>query len=257
MNHVVKKQQGFTLIELMLAMTFVSFLLLGIAMTIIQVGAIYNQGTTTKEINQASREINDDLRRNISAAGLVTIADDYALNPTSAVSEADASGGRLCLGTYSYIWNYAKAIQSKSAADANMYVTKYEATAAQPNPGTFQLIKVPDTGRVYCAKNGVGALTYRNIRADDVPRAQELLKTGDHSLGVHHLSFLTPVPASANNDVTGQRIYSLTYVIGTSPTGALNPTQTACLPAGEDGADPLYCNVQQFSLVVRAGNGVN
>ena len=257
MNHVVKNKQGFTIIELMLAMTFVSFLLLGIAMTIIQVGAIYNKGTTTKEINQASREINEDLRRNISAAGPIDIATNYVLNPASSPSEAEASGGRLCLGSYSYIWNYAKAVQTKTAANANTYVTKYESIPSQPNPTTFQLIKVPDPGSIYCAKNGLGALTYRNVRAVDVPKAQELLKTGDHNLGVHHISFITPVPSSAYNDVTGQRIYTLTYVIGTGATDALNANQTACLVPGEANADPLYCDVQQFSLVVRAGNGVN
>ena len=257
MSHVVKKQQGFTLIELMLAMTFVSFLLLGIAMTIIQIGAIYNKGTTIKEINQASREINDDLRRNISSAGPVDLATNYVLSPAAATTEATASGGRLCLGSYSYVWNYAKALNDKTAAKNNANVTKYEATPAQPNPALFQFIKVPDPGSIYCAKNGLGALTYKNIRADDVPKAQELLKNGDHDLGVHHLKFIAPIPASASNDVTGQRLYSMTYVIGTSTAEALNADQTACLAPGEDKADPLYCNVQQFSLVVRAGNGVN
>ena len=256
MNHVDNKQQGFTLIELMLAMTFVSFLLIGIAMSIIQISTIYNKGTTVKEINQSSREINDDLRRNISAAGPLDLAKSYVLDPASATTEQDASGGRLCLGSYSYIWNYAKAIPDRATAIANASVTKYEATPAQPNPAIFQFVKVPDPGSLYCAKNGTGALTYRNIQAVHVPQAQELLKNGDHDLGVHKFGFIPPV-ASSRDDVTGQQLYSLSYIIGTSRTEALNGTQTACLESGSSGADPLYCNIQQFSLVVRAGNGVN
>ena len=60
------KQTGFTLIELMLAMTFISVLLLAIAMTIIQIGTIYNRGVTLKEVSQAARSISDELNRSIT-----------------------------------------------------------------------------------------------------------------------------------------------------------------------------------------------
>ena len=72
----MNKQRGFTLIELMLAMTFISVLLLAIAMTIIQIGNIYNKGTTVKEINQAARAIADDVSRSASAASALNIDTD-------------------------------------------------------------------------------------------------------------------------------------------------------------------------------------
>jgi type II secretory pathway pseudopilin PulG len=246
MNHVHNKQQGFTLIELTLAMAFISFLLLAIALTIIQISAIYNQGTTSREINQASRDINADLSRNISAAGALTLADDYVLRPLT----GDPVGGRLCLGSYSYIWNYTKAIQSD-----NTDVTKYVSGPAGDTG--IRLLKVPDPGRIYCAKDGSGGLANKNVSEADRLRAQELLKPGDHELGLHNFAFISPVPASAIDTATEQQVYSLTYTIGTTKLGALNPTQTACLAPGILNADPLYCKIQQFSLVLRAGNGVN
>lgn len=253
MNHVVKKQQqqGFTLIELMLAMTFIAFLLVSIALTIIQVGAVYNKGTTLKEINQTSRDLNDDIRRNIRSSGSLNLATDYVLSPTTA-TPASAVGGRLCLGSYSYIWNYAKALAGP-ATDSN--VVKYPAGSAKQG-SIIRMVKVPDSARIYCAKDGVGALSYKDIRADNVAQAQEILEAGDHELGLHQLT-ITPAPTSAVNDSISQQMVSIVYTIGTSRISALNATQTACLPPEIANSDPLYCNVQQFSLVVRAGNGVN
>jgi len=250
MNHAHKKQHGFTIIELTLAMTFISFLLLGIALTIIQISAIYNKGTTSKEINQASRTINVELDRDISTASSLTLATDYVLTP----STGTAAGGRLCLGSYSYIWNYAKAIEANSAN-----VTKYLTPPDSTKTSVIRLIKVADPSKVYCAKSATNpaALANPSIRAVDTPIVQELLSNGDHELGLHNFAFITPVPASAANASTGQQIYSITYTIGTAKISSLNPTQTACLASGVANADPLYCNVQQFSLVVRAGNGVN
>jgi len=246
MNHAHKKQQGFTLVELSLAMAFISILLLAIAMTIIQIGAIYNQGTIAKDVNQLSREINVDLDRTISASGTLDLSTSYVRSPASATA-ATADGGRLCLGSYSYIWNYSKAIESN--ADG---VTKYIG-----REGNIQLIKVADPAQVYCLKNtSTGVLVNRNILATDAPKAQELLKVGDRQLGLHSFVFANP-PTSATDISTGQKIYSLSYIIGTSKTSALNTNQTACLVAGAPNADPLYCKIQKFNLVVRTGNGVN
>jgi len=241
MNRVDKKQQGFTLIELVLAMGFVGALLLAIALTIIQVGALYNQGTTLREINQASRDISADLRRSISSTGTIDIAKDYV----TTAPVGSPAGGRLCLGSYSYIWNYARAVAVNDAA-----VTKY---GTPPSAEVPILVKVPDTDKIYCSKDGSGALVYANIRGADVAQAQELLKPGDHSLGIHQFNFITPIPASATNAAIDQSMYSLQFTIGTNSVTALNATQTACLPANDPNSDPRFCNVQQFTLVVRAG----
>jgi len=247
MNHVHNKQQGFTLIELSLAMAFISMLLLGIATTIIQVGAIYNKGTVSKDVNQLSREINVDLDRNISAASSLDLTTDYVYSPASATA-ATADGGRLCLGSYSYVWNYARALASDSPG-----VTKFQSGLST----VIRLVKVPDPGRAYCAKNlSSGVLLNKYILPADDSKVQELLKVGDHELGLHSFVFTTP-PASATDLNTGQQIYSVSYIIGTTRISSLNSTQTACLTANITNADPLYCTIQQFSLVVRTGNGVN
>ncbi len=241
MNHAANNNRGFTLVELMLAMGFVSALLLTIAMTIIQIGALYNRGTTLRDINQASRDVSEDLRRSVSSSGTISLATDYVLTPNA----TDSVSGRLCLGNYSYIWNYAKAIEA-NPNDSNL--TKYGSPASSDIP---ILVKIPDTPKEYC-KIDSGGLIYDNIRAVDVPLTQELLKSGDHELGLHKFKIITP-SASAINGEIDQALYSIQFTIGTKKVSALNDTQTACRTADDINSDPLYCNIQQFTLVVRAG----
>ncbi len=237
MNHVVKRTAGFTLIELMLAMTFISILLLAIAMTIIQIGTIYNRGMTLKEVNQASRDIADDLRRTVAAGESFTLDTDYVTN---------SAGGRLCNGVYSYVWNYGKAI---SANDINL--TTYEAGSSDiPN-----LVKIPDPGKLYCTLASSGGLQYKKIRAADTSTAQELLKSGDRELVVHTFNVISG--SGVSDPATGQQLYTMLFTIGTSTISALTPDLTACLPPDNINSDLTYCVVQQFSLVVRAGNRVN
>ena len=105
------RRHGFTLIELMLAMAFVSVLLLAIATIAIQAGKLYNRGLTLKSINQSGREIGDTLRRDFLQANAGKISG----NANSAVVMVQAGGadrsGRLCLGDYSYVWNVPKVVQ--------------------------------------------------------------------------------------------------------------------------------------------------
>ncbi|HWT40820.1 MAG TPA: prepilin-type N-terminal cleavage/methylation domain-containing protein [Dongiaceae bacterium] len=242
MNHVDKTHKGFTLIELMLAMTFISVLLLAIAMTIIQVGAIYNKGVALKDINQSGRGISDDISRTVAASEAFSLTTDYVTG---------TDGGRVCLGSYSYIWNYAKSFPNGSGLTWNQNDT---------TKGTqLHLVKVPDAGKIYCQEDGTGALSYPYIRTADVAQSQELIPSGDHSLGIEQLTLSTTTGPNdtAYDPATNERLYALTYVLGTGNISAMNNTQTACLPPGSANSDVTYCNVEQFSLVLRAGNRVN
>lgn len=230
------KQQGFTIIELMLAMSFVAALLLAVALTILQIGTIYNKGLTLKEVNQTGRSISDDLTRNIGASTAFSVNTNYVSIPNV--------GGRLCTGQFSYIWNYANALQNNATG-----ITEY-ATSTTP----VRFVKVPDAANAYCARNGA-PLLYPDIRAADVSKAVELLKTGDRTLSIHQFSLFSP--PNGSDPLTGQQVYTLSFTIGTGEVAALTSDQTACLPPGSPGSNFSYCAVQQFTLVIRAGNRIN
>lgn len=231
------KNKGFTLIELMLAMAFLSVLLISIALLLIQIGTIYNKGMVTKEINQTGRAVSDDFRRVAGAAESITLDTDYV---------ATTGGGRLCLGTYSYIWNTAKALKNN---DVNL--TTYSTTPTKQ----IRLVKVVDKVKLYCAKTTSGALTYKQIQPTDEPAARELLPTGDHLLNLTQLGLLPA--ATVSDSTTGETLYTLQYTIGTGEIEAMNADQSACLPPDNINSDLTYCTVQQFSLVLRTGNKVN
>lgn len=235
MNHVARNK-GFTIIELMLAMTFVSVLLLAIALTIVQIGTIYNKGITLKEVNQSGRAISDDIRRSIGSSSTFTVSRSVVTT---------AAGGRICTGQYSYVWNYAQAL-----ATNNPNVVRL------PNGSTTQirLLKVPDSSGIYCTVDANGRPTQLQIQPGDVSASVELLKSGDRTLSIHQLA----VTQGANGRAAaGQQLISLSFSIGTGDVTALNTARTACLPPGAANANFAYCAVQQFSLVIRAGDGVN
>ena len=236
MNHVANKK-GFTLIELMLAMAFLSVLLLAIALTVIQIGKIYNRGITLTEVNQAARSISDELTRGVSSSQAFSLNTNYVTT---------SAGGRLCLGQYSYIWNYGKALENN---DQNL--VGYDVPAGKD---PIHFIKLPDSAGLYCAKTN-GVPTYKNIRVADTNAPIELLQTGDRTLSLHQFSMSSGT--NAQDAVTGQQLYTLTFTIGTSEITALNSDQSSCLPPSDPNSDFSYCTVQQFSLVVRAGDRVN
>lgn len=248
MNHEVKTR-GFTLIELMLAMTFISILLLTIALTIVQIANIYNRGTITKELNASSRSISTDLDHTLRASG------SFSLEPAANRYVSKTWGGRLCTGQYSYIWNYGSALSSLDPS-RNQYsgpatagntvvtggITRYE----------ISLVKAPDAGAIYCTPNGSGG--YPNVSPVG---AVELLRTGDHGLVLHYFD-VTTAP-TAKDVLSSQELYKMTYVLGTNDLDALTGAtdQLACKGPGEDGADLNYCDVQKFTIVLRVVSGVN
>lgn len=233
MSHVHNNAKGFTLIELMLSMSFIAVLLLAIAMTIIQIGTIYNKGIIAKDLNQTARQVSDDFSRTASQSNDLTIATDLRYN---------SAGGRLCFGGYSYIWNTARAIQTNDDG-----LTRYIGRTNIPG-----LVKVPDVGRIYCSVTSVGGFVHEDIRAADANLSQELLQEGDSKLGVQQL---TIIPESVVRDTTtNQVLYTLNLILGTGNYTAMNATQSACLTPGENDADPVYCTVQPFTIVLRTGS---
>ncbi|UTX51280.1 prepilin-type N-terminal cleavage/methylation domain-containing protein [Candidatus Saccharibacteria bacterium TM7i] len=228
-----KTNQGFTLIELMLAMTFVSVLLLAIAMTIIQAGNIYSKGMALRDINQSARLISDDFKKTVASAGRISL--DGASYISTSVS------GRLCLGNYSYLWNTIDAPGKTGVI-----------LSSDGTPITF--IKIPDPSAVYCAKNSSGGLLAQSVRADDAGKVTTLLSKGDHALAITALSVDTS--NTVTDPSTGQRLFTVNYSIGTGDPRSMTQDRTACLLPNETNSDPIYCSVQRFSLVVRSGGEV-
>jgi len=86
------RKAGFTVIELMMAMAFLTFILIFVVVATVQVLQAYNKGLTMKSVNQSSRSILDQLSRDISISSKPKLY-------------RDGNEGRLCTETASYVWN--------------------------------------------------------------------------------------------------------------------------------------------------------
>lgn len=229
------KQLGFTLIELMLSTTFIAVLLIAVAMTTIQVSNIYNKGITLKEVNQAGRSISDELQRAVSFTAPFDVTPKQDDSPATLASKYVRweGGGRLCVGEYSYAWNYGKALEG--GAGAPEVFNKY----SDGNPVRF--VKVSDPENALCAN-----LT----QTIDGLRAAELLASGDRDLVLHKFS----IQKTAENPTVGEALYSISFTVGTNDREQLASGDTSCKPPSEGEGSEAYCSVNTFDLVARAGN---
>jgi prepilin-type N-terminal cleavage/methylation domain-containing protein len=226
----VHNQQGFTLVELMLAMAFVSALLLAIAMTVIQIGNIYNRGITYKSVNQAGSALASELQRDINSNSPFDLD---STNPYRIVKKD--WGGRLCIGDYSYIWNYGKTLND-SVSDKNKY--------KDGETKKIVFVKASDPTASYCD------LSNSDI---DINGAVELLDVGNNNLALHSFS-ITP---SAYESLINQRVYNISFLIGTNKDTTLTADSSACLSPDNANSDPIYCAVNQFDILARAGNSAS
>ncbi len=229
---------GFTIVELMLSMTFISVMLIAIALCVIQLSTIYTRGETLREVNQASRAITDDLRRTFAQA-----------TPSSVVVDKVNASGRLCTGTYSYIWNNVR-------ADGNL---KFEHNR-YADGAMIRLIRVVDNGAQYCADYNSANPTARSVNSRvsrntaTTRHYSELLQEGNRRLAVHSMT----VTAGAEMNLIHQRLYRVSMLLGTESSAAIETTGGDGLRCRAPGSDPqqsdmTYCAVNEISFAVRAG----
>lgn len=236
MNRVNAK--GFTLIELMLAMTFISVLLIAIAMTTIQISNIYTKGITLREVNQAGRTISDDLQRSIGASAPF----DLAPTATPASYVAQQTGGRLCVGKYSYLWNYGENIaQTGDATNLDNHF----------NDNTvIRFVRVLDPDKSLCQRETEGNGVPSEYPAPDKEKSVELLASGDRDLAIHAFT----IAKTAEEAATSQAMYAISFVIGTNDQAQLTTNDASCRPPSDSVGAEDYCSVNQFDIVARAGN---
>lgn len=224
-------KSGFTLVELMLSMSFVALLLLAIAMTTMRISSIYNKGMTLRQVNQAGRSISDELQRTITSAEPFDV--DAASPEPRYISMP--GGGRLCIGNFTYAWNYGKALTGGEGAPA--IFNTYE---SDPEPVRF--VKIADAGATLCTDP---------TKQIDRSKSSDMLTSGDRDLVLHNFS----IRQETSDAATGQALYGISMIIGTNDRQQLVTGDTSCKPPADSqaGADE-YCAVNQFDIIARAGN---
>ena len=241
MNRNARQHNGFTLVELMLSMTFISVMLLAIAFCIIQMSTIYARGETLRQVNQASRVLADDMRRSFASA-------DYNKINTTKIGK-----GRLCLGSFSYIWNVNQAGGNSSGEDAQATNNQYQATPDTP----LRLVRVTDPDGLYCRDVADASTSeiHENSSIRASARPVELLQDDAGRLKIYRLRVTSGLTAAEAK----QRLYVIAISLGSSDRDAAITTTRECLPPrNEDGSinqdsNLEYCAINELSFTVRAG----
>ena len=183
-------RRGFTIVEVTLAMTFLSVLLITVAFLTIHVTSIYQKGLSIKAITSTGRELIDEFSRSISSsAGIeaeaycsgftdaraqeacysdhgrsfiyqvryATVTENSETNPFKvAFSRSNAEripvSGIFCSGRYSYLWNSGYVLND-SNPDAKQYSAILERGEGSEKTTyeNFRLLKIVDVGRSLCA----------------------------------------------------------------------------------------------------------
>ncbi|MDB5184080.1 MAG: hypothetical protein JWO07_761 [Candidatus Saccharibacteria bacterium] len=239
MYHKHKSTSGFTIVELLMAMAFVSILLIVITLTVIQISNIYNKGLTMRAVNQSGTAISADVRQTLSQSHPFDTSTSFFMqtsNGGATTNIGDAVAGRLCTGTYTYVWNLGK---------AKTPVNVYNSSDKQ-----IGFIRVRDNGAQYCADLG------SKIDSSNSADAREFLSTDTAELAVQSFT----VSKLADDTPIGQALYRIVFELGTNNQDALQQEQhidtidTSCRPPSDASSLQDYCAVNQFDFTAQAGN---
>lgn len=274
----IKKSAGFTIVELTLSMTFVGALLIMIALTTMQIMSIYNKGLTLKEVNSVSRSVVRDVQQSISGVNaFVTNYKDPSSNIRQATSLEEATekmqqfyqndkGGRLCTGSYSYIWNFASTITGVSPGEYDSAEVQYIETGGSKLPVRF--VRILDTSYSLCKQSADN----EGIKLPNLSGGKYLnvFGEGNNNLSLYSFEISTPlnspvsvkVDASGNEEVVKSAVtamstfYNIKFTLGTQmgDEDILGVDGPACkAPAQSQYNNSEYCAINVIEFVARTG----
>lgn len=271
-----EQKKAFTIIEFMLAMTFLAILLMGIATLTMRVLEIYRKGLALRAVNATGRDILNDLSRVVSGSPIVEKVNPKAQQNSTQITAADIkkawrnyynevarvttnsngntvqTGGVFCTGMYSYVWNTAPTIAEyrESGVKNNAFTI---------NDTVYKFARFPDNERTACERQNEdsSALKTTHFTYSPANGVVSLIADDDTDLAIYDMVVL---PAT-QNDVTGQIFYSGSFILATM-RGGINILTNGDFCTGTEqmysttveasNQDFNYCAVNKFNFAVRA-----
>lgn len=175
--------KGFTLVELLVAMTFFSFLLLLVTFGFVQINRSYTRGITVKTIQETARALTEDISRAIRTSN------DFEYHDFASDGEY-----RLCLGDVNYAWN--QHIEKADPDDNKTLDMTTEQLDSLP-PQDFTMVKTRNTA--------IGCLA--TIAADDTEEVLDDRAIIQHlsitnvAEGTYKIKVVVSTKSAADNDL--------------------------------------------------------
>ncbi len=273
-----KQKKAFTIIEFMIAMTFLAVLLMGIATVTMRILEIYRKGLSMRAINATGRDILNDLSRTIASSPIVENINPTAADSTKNITGDDIlkvyrnyynestmlyneknvqAGGVFCTGSYSYIWNTAPAI--KMAREDSSYISSLFRIKVGDEENYYKFARIPDTSRKACERSDEDSMNLKSkvTEVSDKRDIVSLISDDDADLALYDFVIL---PATQNNK-TGQIFYSGMFILATI-RGGVNVLTNGDFCTGSEimysnnvestNQEFNYCAVNKFNFAMRA-----
>lgn len=260
----MKNKKGFTLIELSLAIAFISILLITIAILTINVISVYQKGIALKAVNSTGRELISDFTAAVSSSSSTKLP-AYEQIFQERKGNVNINGktvntqvaGAFCSGNYSYLWNSGYILNKKSTEPATELVYLDE-SGARRTTSNFRLLKIEDSTRAVChSQDGkVSISSTYNIQTVDgkenrIADPIELLSSTEDDLAIYNLYVFNPT----QNVTTKHTFYSATFILATL-RGDVDITATGDYCTNKSAAnlstDFAYCAINKFNFSIRA-----
>ncbi len=273
-----KQKKAFTIIEFLLAMTFLAVLLMGITTVTLRILEIYRKGLSMRAINATGRDILNDMSRTVAGSPIVDNINPKAAEGSTNITSDDIlvayrnyynettmtyhektvqAGGVFCTGSYSYIWNTAPAI--KMARENSSYISDMFRIKVGDEENYYKFARVPDVDRKACERKDENSFDLKSkvIEVDDKEKIVSLISDDDADLALYDFVVL---PATQNNK-TGQVFYSGMFILATI-RGGVNVLTNGDFCTGSEimYSDDIestnqefnYCAVNKFNFAMRA-----
>lgn len=214
-------QKGFTIVELTLALTLLSILMIILLISTMNIISIYNKGITLKRVNQSGRAIGQDLQESLrTSKGNFTTYGSVPALPELVT--------RACTGKYSYIWTLHPGSAASGGAaeevdDTLALKEVYEGVEGQE----IRFARVNDPEGMYCSHP-----TKKPTKSESV----ELLGDG--------LVMRQPTRFTTNNAAEGRKLISAQFTISTQASGDIirDTSRTGC----KGGKMGEFCGLSTF-----------
>lgn len=234
-----RRQAGFTLVELTIAVAFLAVLLMAILSLTLAAGKLYIKGDTNKTINQAARDFGDVVRRDFLATGVGLVSPEIILDVGSPAEPL--ASGRICLGTVTYLWNTAALLNSDAAVANTVRVTM--GSTNEP----IKFVRIVRPQQTYCDRNMAGNYPM-NIPSTET--ATEMFTGTGRDYALHSMR-ITPVSEQGD-----RALYRVAYTLGTNEAGTTEMDEGGfirCKTDDDVAANFDYCSVSDFDMMVRIG----
>lgn len=239
--------RGFTVVELMFSMTFISIMLITIANVTIFVNRLFTRGITYQAVNETGREVSGQLRRDIAGQTIARTGEAIKVTLNGTIDGGKSNGReRLCLGNYSYVWNTPQALVSPHQHDKEVFRGK-----------VVHLLRVRDPDGVLCRTDNKGHLpelsSVAGSDAEDLLGGQGNNRVTSSSTAMQSrlAVYSVRVTKGPEDELSRQQLYDIELHVGTYDEG---------LPGGQcsetDRISNEYCNSSVFRFTVRSINGV-